>query len=698
MKLDALLSPRSVAVLGASPAPGDLGHRVARNLCTGGYAGELVLVHPQGGEIEGRPVATELDRAVDLAVVASPAGEVRAAVEAALAAGVQAIQVNTPLERRVGSEQGELEGELLAACRARGVRLLGPSSLGVVHRALGLNATFVEHLPPAGGIAVVSQSSALAAAILDWTASRGVGLSCLVALGNKLDVDEIDVFERLIEDADTRVVIGYLEYIRAGREFLKVAEALSSVKPVVLLKTGSTGAGARASAAHLGETPATDLAYGAAFKRSGVVRADSFQMLLDSARALAGQPLPSGPRMAVVTNAGGPGIMAADALEEHGMSLATLGEGTLAALREVLPPEAGLENPVDVLGDADPVRFAEAARRVQADPGVDGLVVVLAPQAATRPAETARALVAGLDRAKPVLAAFMGGREVVEARQVLVAAGLPDFPAPHRAARSLGALSEYATWRRRPPRVVTRYPVNRRRVERILRRVEREGRTDVEEFMAKEVLAAYDFSIPAGQLVQTADEAVEAAERLGYPVVLKIVSPDIVQKSSVGGVRLGLVNPDQVSDGFDLIMLRIQKQRPDAHLEGLVVEKMCPRGLEVVVGMTRDPEFGPLLMFGLGGIAVEVMEDVAFYLAPITEDEALQMLKSTRSFQTIEARKAREGMDVGAIAGALQRLSQLATDFPQVREVEVSPFIVGRPGRESMVADARLVIARGVAP
>jgi acetate---CoA ligase (ADP-forming) len=698
LKLDVLLSPKSVAVLGASPEPGDLGHRVAHNLCTGGFGGEVVLVHPRGGEIDGRPVVTELGQAVDLAVVATPAREVREAVEAALGAGAQAIQVNTPLERRVGSEQGELERELLAACRARGVRLLGPSSLGVVNRALGLNATFVEHLPPAGSIAVVSQSSALAAAILDWTASRGVGLSTLIALGNKLDLDEIDVFEHLLGDPVTKVVIGYLEYIRAGRDFLKVAESLSSIKPVILLKTGSTGAGARASAAHLGEAPATDMAYGAAFKRSGVVRADSFQMLLDSARALVSQPLPRGPRMAVVTNAGGPGIMAADALEEHGMQLATLGEGTLASLRKVLPPEAGVENPVDVLGDADPARFAEALRSVQADPGVDGVLLVLAPQAATRPAETARALVASLDRTKPTLAAFMGGHEVVEARQVLVAAGVPDFPAPHRAARSLGALCEYATWRRRPPRVVTRYPVNRRRVERILRRVEREGRTEVEEFMAKEVLAAYDFSIPEGHLVVTADEAVEAAERLGYPVVLKIVSPDIVQKSSVGGVRLGLVNPEQVSDAFDLIMLRIQKQRPDAQIDGLVVEKMCSRGLEVVVGMTRDPEFGPLLMFGLGGIAVEVMEDVAFYLAPITEDEALQMLKSTRSFQTIEARKARVGMDVAAIASALQRLSQLATDFPQVREVEISPFIVGRPGQESMVADARLVIAKGVAP
>lgn len=698
MNLDLLLAPRSVALLGVTSEPDGLGHRIARNLIEGGFEGEVLLVDSAGGELLGRPVQPSLDQAVDLAVVAEGAERVRGAVESALQAGARALLVNTSLDRGVGSEQGELERELARLCRARQVRLLGPSSLGVINRAARLNATYMRELPPAGGIGVVSQSSALAAAILDWTASRGVGLSKLVCLGNKADLDEIDVLEALAEDPDTRVVIGYLEYIRSGRDFVKVAELLSAQKPVILLKTGNTQAGVRASLAHSGEAPAAELAYGAAFKRSGVIRADSFQSLLDIARAVVTQPLPGDCRVAVVTNAGGPGIMAADGLENGGMRLAAFSGGTLAALRRALPPAAAVQNPVDVLGDAAPERFAEAVRIVQADPGVDSLILVLAPQADTRPADTARAVVANLDRSKPVLASFMGGREMVEARRTLVAAGVPDYPAPGRAASALGAMCEYAAWRRRPPRVVTRFPVNRRRVERILRRVERLGRLEVEEFMAKEILSAYEFHIPEGKLALSAEEAIEAADRLGYPVALKIVSADIVHKSTVGGVRLSLVSPEQVRDAFDLIMLRIQKHVPEALVDGVYVEKMCPRGLETVIGMSRDAEFGPMLMFGLGGIAVEVMEDVAFHLAPITADEAMQMLKGTRAFPTIQERQAREGVDLEAIASALQRLSQLATDFPQVHEVEVSPYIVGRPGHDSMVADARMLLGKGSEP
>ena len=695
--LDALLVPQTVAVIGASKNPEDLGHAVAANLIAGGFPGTLVLVHPTEPELLGRKCVRELREyrgKVDLVLVAVPVPQLREAVEQALRANVQLMAVLTTLERTVGSPEEDVERQIARLCSSKGVRLLGPNSLGVINLHHGMNASYVRHLPSAGDISVLSQSSALCSAILDWTASRNLGLSKVVALGNKIDLNEMDLLQAFAEDEQTRVLIGYLESIRSGTDFVKAAEALTSVKPVILLKTGYTRAGARAAEAHAGRQNVSDIAYGAAFKRSGVIRADSFQDLLDDARALAQQPLPLGKRVAIVTNAGGPGIMAADAVDNAGLELAELSPATLELLRSRLPASAGLENPVDVLGDADPERYADAVGAVLADEGVDAVMLVLISQARAQPAETARAVVSGLKGNKPGLAAFMGGREIVPARQALVAARVPDYPSPWRAAGALAAMWEYAAWRSRPPRVVTRFPVNRRRVERILRRIQRMGRTQVEEFLAKQTLEAYGFNIPPGQLVTSAAEAVEVAERLGYPVALKIVSPDIVHKSEVGGVRLDLTRADMVRDAFDLIMLHIRREKPLAAIEGVFVEKMCPPGLEVVIGMTRDPRFGPMMMFGVGGIFVEVMEDVAFHLAPITAEEAMQMLRSTRSYQRLEARSERARVDTEGIAIGLQRLSQLATDFPQIEVLEIHPFIVGPIGTEPMAVDASITLRK----
>jgi len=696
MKLQPLLAPRTVAVIGASADPQSLGQAVVFNLLQAGFAGELLLVNPTETEVLGRPCLPELRlhrRPVDLALVAVPMEQLEAAVEQTLKAQVEVLVVLTSIERRVGSQVEEVERDILRMCKARGSRLLGPNSLGVVNLPLGLNGSWVRQLPPAGGVSLLSQSSALCAAILDWAASLDLGLAKVVALGNKIDVDEMDVLQAFAEDPETRVVLGYLESIRSGKEFVRVAEQLAASKPVVLLKTATTRAGERAAAAHEGGRHAEEIAYGAAFKRSGVIRADSFQALLDDARAFSLQPLPLGSQVAVVTNAGGPGIMAADAVERGGMHMADLGQACRERLATLLPSSAGLENPVDVLGDASPERYAAAVDAVLRDGAVDAVLLVLTAQARTQPLQTAEAVIETVRGwSKPVLAAFLGGGGVAEARARLLAAGIPEYPSAERAAEALGAMCEYATWRRRPPRIVTRFPVNRRRVERILRRIQRLGLGQVEEFLGKEILRAYDFVIPAGQLTISSEEAVAAAERLGYPVVLKVVSPDLPHKRAVGGVRLNLTLPDQVRDAYDLMMLRVQRDRPDARVEGIYVEKMCPPGIEVVIGMTRDPRFGPMLMFGVGGIFVEVMEDVAFHLAPITADEAMQMLLSTRSYQILEGRGELD-VDLQTIATALQRVSQLATDFAQIQELEISPFIVGRPGTGAMAADVRMTLA-----
>lgn len=700
MNLDALLTPGSIAVIGASRTPGKVGHDILANLVAGGFAGRIVPVNPSAATILDLPCFPTLEAAggsIELAVIAVPAAAVLHAVQDCIQAGAKAIVVITAGFRETGREGAELEAQIARLCASQRVRLLGPNCLGLINTGHRMNASFAGSMPRPGSISIFSQSGALCTAILDHAAGRGFGLAKMVSIGNKADISEVDMLTALGDDPQTKVIVGYLESIATGDAFMEAAEEAASKKPVILMKSGTTQAGQRAASSHTGVLAGTEIAFGAAFHRSGVIRADVFEQILDFATALSMQPLPRGDRLLIITNAGGPGTMAADAAEKAGLHVATLGRNTAAALRSQLPQAAGTGNPVDVLGDADPARYVAALEAAQDDPGVDAILVLLTPQAMTRPAETARAIAGCLRHDKPVLAAFMGGRDVMPAREELVAAGLPEYPSPERAVGALRAMHEYAMWRRRPPRIVTRFRVNRRRVERIISRRIRTGPLQLGEVKAKSILAAYGFRIPGGVLATSSDEAVEAAEHIGYPVVMKVVSPDIVHKSDIGGVRVGITTRREVKDAFDLMSLRIREHAPEAHVEGFYVERMVPRGLEVILGMTRDPQFGPMLMFGLGGIFVEVMKDVAFHLAPITAEDALQMLTATRSYALLKGARGQRGVDVAAIATGLQRVSQLATDFPEIAELDINPLMVGEAGTEPIAADARIML-RAPAP
>jgi acetyl coenzyme A synthetase (ADP forming)-like protein len=693
--LESLLCPNTVAVIGASRSPGKVGHAVVANLLASGFKGTIVPVNPQATEVLGLRCYPSLEaygQSVDLAVIVVPPPAVKDALESAIRAGAKAVVVITAGFKEVGPEGAAMERELVERCSTAGVRLMGPNCLGVMNLHHRMNATFAAALPPAGPISVISQSGALCVAILDWAVKEKLGLSKVLSIGNKADLNEADFLEALAGDKETRVIVSYLENITDGNKFLQVAEAAASIKPVIVLKVGITQAGAKAASSHTGSLAGADMAYGAAFKRAGVIRAEHFEELFDYARAFAAQPLPRGNRVVVITNAGGPGIMAADAAELRGLRMVPPSESIRQQLRQALPAAAAVGNPVDVIGDADPDRYLRAFQLVQEDETVDAIIVLVTPQNMTRPTELARRLIEAHRGVKPVLAAFMGGREVATAQELLVSAGIPNYPSPERAVAALKAMCDYAAWRNRPPRVVARIAVNRRRVNRVLQWHVRSGSRQVGEVEAKEILRAYDFNVLPGQLARTADEAVDIAERIGYPVVLKISSPDIIHKSDFGGVRINLATAEQVRDAFDLMMVRIQRRAPRARVRGAYVEKMGPRGREVILGMTRDPNFGPLLMFGLGGIFVEVMKDVTFYLAPITQDEAMQMLKSTRSYALLEGARGQEPVDLEAIASALQRISQLATDYPQIQELDINPFVVGPVGMRPYVADARMTL------
>jgi acetyl coenzyme A synthetase (ADP forming)-like protein len=689
--LDALFHPKSVAVIGASRTAGKVGFEVLSNLTAGGFEGPIIPINPVADEILGHkcyPDLADYGRPVDLTLVAVPSSSVLEAVKSSLQTGTKAIVVLTAGFGETGSQGILRQAEIARLCAQAKVRLLGPNCLGLIDAHYRLNATFSGRMPKAGGISVLSQSGAICTAVLDWAHAHSIGLAKVVSIGNKADLTETDFLKVFAADDQTQVVIGYLESISSGEEFIHAARAVTASKPLILLRAGVTRTGMWAACAHTGTLAGADAAYTAAFKRAGIIRAESLDSVFDYALAFSAQPLPRGDRVAIITNAGGPAVMAADAIERSGLRLAKLDGQALEKLKSELPPTASTFNPIDVLGDADPKRYAAAVGASQQDDCVDATVVILTPHAMTRPSETIRAVASQTNGIKPLLLVFLGEPD----GELKGDHHLPVYSSPERAVAALHAMHEYQLHRSRPESVVMRFPVNRRRVERILTRHLRAGSTRIGEVHAKEILRAYDLSVPEGAMANSPQEAVEIAERIGFPVAMKVVSTQIVHKSDVGGVKLNVASADDVRDTFDLLTLRVGRRAPQVHLDGVYVEKMCGHGLQVILGMTCDPKFGPLLVFGLGGTFVDPLRGLCCHLAPVTAEEAMQMLAETRSYALLQSTLDRENIDVSAIVSGLQRISQLATDFPQVKELSIDPYLVGPVGTEAMVVDARMTL------
>ena len=696
--LDAFFGPSSVAVVGASRQEGKTGHEILVSLLRGGFEGRIFPVNPKADEIEGLPCYKDLPaigEVPDLVVIVVPAKIVPQVMEQCAQVGAQAAIIITAGFKEVGEEGKALEEQVARTARRAGIRVIGPNCLGIMVPGRKLNASFGGHLPAVGGIGYLSQSGALLAATLDMAGAGGIGFSALVSIGNKADVDELDVMKALGKDPDTEVIAGYLESITHGDAFVREAERISATKPILLVKSGGTEAGAAAATSHTGSLAGGEEAYEAVFQRSGIIRCTSIKEQFDFAQALAWQPLPQGQRVAVITNAGGAGIMAADAVEQKGLEFASLSDETVAALADGLPAAANVHNPIDVLGDALADRYDLALRAVLDDPGVDVLLVLLTPQAMTDCAGSAEAVVhvAQEKAGKPVLACFLGAGQVEEARRILRAGGIPEYDSPESAVTTIRVMADHVRWRERPKRVVRLFSVNRRKVERIVERRLRRDQREIGEMESKEILEAYGFVTPKGKVANTAEQAAGIADQIGYPVVLKIWSPDILHKSDVDGVKLGLTDAQDVKDAFDLMMYRIPKKVPDADILGVLVQQMCRQGQEVILGMNRDPRFGPIMMFGMGGVMVEALKDVSFSLAPLTAEEARQMLVRTKTYQILRGVRGKEGVDVDAIAEGLQRLSQLVTEFPHIQEMDINPYVVGPEGTTPIAVDARISVA-----
>jgi len=697
MALESFFNPQSVAIVGASRRKSKVGYEILANMIEAGYPGRIFPINPKADTIEGLKCFPDLESigdTPDLVIIIVPAKIVPSVMQQCAKVGVKAVIIITAAFREVGKEGRALEEQVIQIAKQAGIRVIGPNCLGLIVPANNLNASFGGDLPAAGAIAYLSQSGALLAAILDMANASDIGFSKLVSIGNKADVDELDLIEAIAADDETKVIAGYLESISDGNAFVRLAEQVSHIKPILLMKSGGTQAGAKAASSHTGSLAGSETAYESAFERSGIIRCDSIKQQFDYAQAFANQPLPAGPRVAVVTNAGGPGIMAADAVERKGLTFAKLDADTVSKLTSRLPPAANLHNPVDVLGDALADRYEFALDVVLDDPDVDVVLVLLTPQAMTESAATAEAIVKVSRRkpTKPVLACFLGAAKVAEGVKVLRLGGVPQYDSPESAVATIDAMVRYVGWLSKPKRVVKLFPVNRRKVENIVERHLRQGILEIGETESKEILEAYGFVTPKGSIATTADQAANIAQQLGYPVVLKIWSPDILHKSDVGGVNIGLNSEQQVRDAFDLMIYRIPKKLPDAHILGVLVQEMCRKGKEVILGMNRDPRFGPLMMFGMGGVMVEVLKDVSFYLAPLTAQEAKQMLINTKTYRILQGVRGDVGVDIGRIAEGLQRLSQLVTEFPQIKEMDINPYVIGPEGTTPIAVDARITL------
>ena len=702
--LDSFFQPRSVAIIGASTSPDKLGHAVLKNALESGYPGRLFPINPRATVILGCPAYPSLDvlpEVPDLAVIVIPYPHVPGAVEACGQKGIPAVVVISAGFREAGFEGMKREMEVIDLARQYNIRLIGPNCLGVIDTFTPLNVTFAAGTPPRGPIAFMSQSGALGTAILDWSmAGSRIGFSKFVSLGNKADVSEIDLMRAWADDPDSRVILAYSEGLPNGQQFMQVAREVSRKKPIVVVKSGVTAAGSRAVSSHTGSLAGSEQAYAAAFRQSGVLRADTMQELFDYALGFAYQPLLAGDRIAIVTNAGGPGILCTDALERAGLALARLAPETTLALQEFLPDAASAANPVDVLGDALADRYQFALQKVSADPNVDGIIVIVTPQAMTEIEATARAIgacgrtLSTAEQPKPLLCCIMGEHRVGAAIEMLASEyGVPNYPFPERAASAFAAMRDYRHLRSQPPARIERLPTDNDRVRQVIRRVREDGRVTIGDAESREILTAYNMRIPQAQLAPSADEAVAIADQIGYPVVLKIASPNILHKTDVGGVRVNLNSPGDVRDAFDLIVYRAQRYVPDAVIWGCLVQEMIPKGLEILVGMNRDPQFGPLVTFGLGGIYVETLRDVTFRVAPFDRAEALAMLGEIRAHALLDGVRGARPADKEAIADTLLHISQLVTDFPEIVELDINPLMVYEAGRGAISLDMRLVLS-----
>ncbi|UCC48253.1 MAG: acetate--CoA ligase family protein [Gemmatimonadota bacterium] len=698
--LKAVFEPRSIAVIGASRRRETIGYSILDSLLRDGYAGAVYAVNPQAEvvhSLRAYPSVVDLPGPVDLAVIVVPKEYVLQVARECGEAGVSALVIISAGFREVGGEGIEREQQLLALVRKYGMRMVGPNCMGVLNTdpRVSMNATFAPTTPPSGPVAFLSQSGAMGVTILDYAREYGIGVSKFISMGNKADISGNDVLEYLRDDESTSVILMYLESFGNPRHFTRIARGLTQLKPVIAVKAARSRAGARAASSHTGAMAGLDVATDALFAQCGVIRVDTVEELFDMGMGFGNAPLPKGDRVAVVTNAGGPGIIIADALESQDLKVADFSEETRERLRRSLPEEASVHNPVDMIASADADSYRAVLESVLDDPGVDAVIASFVPPLGVHAVDVARAITdTAAGREQPTLAVLMGRKGLQESRALLHAASVPAYIFPESAVRALVAMDRYRRWLERPAGKVRRFDdVDGGRARAIVDAAEQAGRWRLSEFAALSLLEAYGIPVVPSRPAADDDEAVEAAEAVGFPVVLKVMAPEISHKSDVGGVILGLQSSREVRGGYYEMMDRLAEGGVDAEqVEGVLVQRMVTGGREAIIGTVFDSSFGPLIMFGLGGVFVEALGDVAFRVHPVSDIDAAEMIRQVKGYKLLTGLRGEKGVDLDSLQEAIQRISQLVGDFPQITELDINPFVVFEPGRRPVALDARVVL------
>ena len=698
--LHCFFSPASVAVIGATDREGSVGRTVVGNLLARNYKGRVYLINPRREELFGRRCYAAIEmvpEAVDLVVVVTPAETVPRLVAECVAAKAKSIVVISAGFKEKGTEGAALENQIQQHLEGRATRLIGPNCLGVMNPLIGLNATFAEDIARRGSVAFLSQSGALLTAILDWSFVEQVGFSAIVSTGSMLDVGWGDLLRYFGDEPNTKSILLYMESIGDARSFLSAAREVSFDKPIIVIKAGRSEAASRAAASHTGAMTGADEVYEAAFRRCGVLRVHSIAELFHMADVLDKQPRPCGPRLTILTNAGGPGVLATDALLDGVCELAQLSAESEKSLSTFLPAHWSHANPIDILGDADPERYARALDIALSDPGSDGLLVILAPQGMTDPTQVAERVKSHNENGKPLLASWMGGRSIAEGIEVLKASGIPVFAYPEAAVRAFQSMWSYS--QRLRALYETPYPADnpatanqrRKAVREIIERAVSSGRVVLTEIESKVILKLYEISTVATQLASDEEEAVTKADETGYPVVLKLHSETVTHKTDVGGVRLDLANKEQVRQAYRAIADSVVAKAGTSAFLGVTVQPMIrSSGYELILGSSVDPQFGPVLLFGSGGQLVEVHRDRALALPPLNTTLARRMMERTKVFAALKGVRSRRAVDEKALEALLVRFSELVTDQPRVREIDINPLLASAD--ELLALDARIIL------
>ena len=699
--LDTIFSPRTVALIGATEREGAVGRTILRNLIGNPFGGIVYPVNTNRSSVLGiraYPTIHDVPDQVDLAVIVTPALTVPDVIEQCVAAGVKGAIIISAGFKEIGRRGAQLEEKILKRARSAKMRIIGPNCLGVMSPFTGINATFAKGMARPGNVGFISQSGALCTSVLDWSFSENVGFSAFVSIGSMLDVDWGDLIYYLGDDPRTRSIVIYMETIGNAQSFLSAAREVSLSKPIIVIKAGRTDAAARAAASHTGSLAGSDDVLEAAFRRCGVLRVDNLAQLFAMAEVLGKQPRPQGPRLTILTNAGGPGVLATDALIQGGGQLAELPEATLQQLNDLLPRHWSHNNPIDILGDADPERYAESVRIAAANPESDGMLVILTPQDMTFPTKTAEMMTAVLkDSKKPLLASWMGGPEVAAGDDVLNRGNVPTFDFPDTAARAFNYMWQYASNLRfiyetpSLPVATAEEEPHRQQAAALVEEVRRKGRIILTEYESKRIFAAYGITTVDTRLALTPEEAVQHAEAIGYPVVVKLNSETITHKSDVKGVQLNLANADAVRNAYRIVEEAVGERFGPDHFQGVTVQPMEKlEGYELIIGCSQDAQFGPVLLFGSGGTLVEVFRDRSLALPPLNTTLARRMMERTLIYKALGGVRGRKAVDMEALERLLVRFSQMVVDQPRIKEIDINPLFASP---ERLVAlDARVVL------